>query len=392
MKIEVNDLSKYFGSTIALNHVSFTLDEPKIYGLLGRNGAGKTTFMEILSGHILASEGEILIDGENPFDNQRLTESICLIKEGDNFKKDLKVKNVLRIYSYFYPTWDQQLADELVQAYNLNRNAKVKALSKGMASALGIIVGLASKVPITIFDEPYIGLDAAARKKFYLYVSDYRHSITIFWTILMAILIVSLWITYFLAGLNNEDTFFTLSLTGPMYVYCGILGFLMVKESVPFSIKMGATRKNLFISLGLFFLLLSFAMSVAASILQELVMALMNATGLDMFTFLHPAYFLDDTWHTRIIMDTSIMFFAFAVLFVIGLLFFKYGLAGGGSVLGVALVVLFLGSAQGWLIEFVIDVFTEIDLGFFYQLFGIGIVIYGISFMFLGRITTVKVR
>lgn len=167
MKIEVKDLMKKYNDTTALDHVSFTLAESKIYGLLGRNGAGKTTFMDILSGYILASGGEILIDGENPFDNQRLTESICLIKEGNNFKKDLKIKNVLRIYSFFYPTWDQKLADELIREYNLNLNAKVKALSKGMESALGIIVGLASKAPITIFDEPYIGLDAAARRKFY---------------------------------------------------------------------------------------------------------------------------------------------------------------------------------------------------------------------------------
>src|SRR5699024_5589556 len=167
MKIEVKNVSKTYKDAKALDNVSFMLSEPKIYGLLGRNGAGKTTFMDILSGHILASKGEILIDGENQFDNQHLTESICLIKEGDNFKKDLKVKNVLKIYAYFYPTWDQELADELIKEYNLNLNAKVKTLSKGMASALGIIVGLASKAPITIFDEPYIGLDAAARKKFY---------------------------------------------------------------------------------------------------------------------------------------------------------------------------------------------------------------------------------
>src|SRR5690625_153985 len=113
MKVEVKNLTKKYKQTKALDHVSFTFDEPKIYGLLGRNGAGKTTFMEILSGHILATDGEILIDGENPFDNRQLTESICLIKEGDNFKKDLKVKNVLKIYSYFYPNWDQLLADEL---------------------------------------------------------------------------------------------------------------------------------------------------------------------------------------------------------------------------------------------------------------------------------------
>ncbi|WP_404458197.1 ABC transporter ATP-binding protein [Oceanobacillus kapialis] len=167
MKIEVKNLTKRYKDNVALNNVSFTLEGSKLYGLLGRNGAGKTTFMDILSGNILATEGEILIDGEVPFDNQKLTESVCLIKEGDNFKKDLKIKDVLKIYSYFYPNWDQQLAMELIDTYNLNKNAKIKALSKGMESALGIIVGLASKAPITVFDEPYIGLDAAARKKFY---------------------------------------------------------------------------------------------------------------------------------------------------------------------------------------------------------------------------------
>ena len=167
MRIEVNNLTKKYGSKLALDAVSFILEEPKIYGLLGRNGAGKTTFMEILAGQIIASSGDILIDGENSFDNQRLTESICLIKEGDNFKKDLSVKNVLKVSSYFYPNWDERLAHDLVKEYNLDIKAKVKALSKGMESALGIIVGLASKAPITVFDEPYIGLDAAARKKFY---------------------------------------------------------------------------------------------------------------------------------------------------------------------------------------------------------------------------------
>ena len=159
MKIEVKNVTKKYKEKYALENVSFTLD--------GRNGAGKTTFMNILSGQILASSGQITIDGQDPFDNQKLTEKICLIKEGQNFQKDLKVKNVLKIYSYFYPNWDQELADRLIEEYHLSPKMKVKSLSKGMESALGIIVGLASKAEITIFDEPYIGLDAPARKKFY---------------------------------------------------------------------------------------------------------------------------------------------------------------------------------------------------------------------------------
>lgn len=227
----------------------------------------------------------------------------------------------------------------------------------------------------------------------YFYGSDQRYSLIIFWTILTAILLVSLAITYFLASLDNEDTLFTFSLTGPMYVYCAIWGFMTVKESVPFLIKMSATRKNIFVGTGIFFLALSFGMALAATILQELIMALMNATGIDLFVFLHPAYFLDDnTWYTRILIDTSIMFFFMAVLFIIGLLFYKYGLAGGGSFLGVVLLIILLGIAQGWIIDFFVDVFTGIDLVFFYQLLGIGVVIYGISFLFLRRITTVKVK
>ncbi|GGK03609.1 hypothetical protein GCM10007063_27370 [Lentibacillus kapialis] len=225
----------------------------------------------------------------------------------------------------------------------------------------------------------------------YFFSSDLRYSLMIFWTILFAILIVSLAFTYFLAGLDN-GAFFTLSLTGPIYVYCAILGFLTVKDSVPFLIKMGATRKNIFVGTGVFFLMLSLFLSLAATVLQELVMKLMEATGIDIFLFLHPAYFLDDTWYTRILIDTSIIFFLMAVLFIIGLLFYKYGLAGGGGFLGVLLVISLLGVAQGWLADFIIDIFKGIDLTFFYKLLGIGIVIYGISFLFLRRITTVKVR
>lgn len=167
MKIEVKNLTKKYKQTNALNNVTFTLNDHKIYGLLGRNGAGKTTFMEILAGHQFATEGDVIINGESPFENRHITEQICLIKEGGNFHKDRKVKQILKAYSLFYPKWDEELAKRLVKEFNLKLNAKVKALSKGMSSALAIIVALASKAPITIFDEPYIGLDAAARKKFY---------------------------------------------------------------------------------------------------------------------------------------------------------------------------------------------------------------------------------
>lgn len=167
MKINVENITKMFGKKHALDDVSFTLNDPKIYGLLGRNGAGKTTFMDILAGHQLPSNGNITVNGKDPFDERDILKNICLIKEGDNFQKDMTVKQILKSYHYFYPNWDQDLANELVKEYQLPLKKRIKTFSKGMASAVGVIVGLASKAPITIFDEPYIGLDAAARKKFY---------------------------------------------------------------------------------------------------------------------------------------------------------------------------------------------------------------------------------
>lgn len=167
MKIEVTNLTKKYGKKEALKNISFQLDGPKIYGLLGRNGAGKTTFMDILAGHNLPTSGEVRVNGKKPFDNTELLQEICLIKEANNFHRDMRIKHIYKTCSIFYPNWDQILADELTELFHLNKKARMKTLSKGMSSAVGIIVGLASKAPITIFDEPYIGLDAALRKQFY---------------------------------------------------------------------------------------------------------------------------------------------------------------------------------------------------------------------------------
>jgi ABC-2 type transport system ATP-binding protein len=175
MKVNISGLTKVYGKRRALDGITLQLEENKIYGLLGRNGAGKTTLMQILAGQIMPTGGSVLINSQKPFENQEITESICLINESENFKKGLKIKDILKIANYFYPNWSRETAEKLLEDFYLNENMKIKTLSKGMESALGITVGLASRSPITIFDEPYIGLDAAARSKFYdLILEEYE--------------------------------------------------------------------------------------------------------------------------------------------------------------------------------------------------------------------------
>lgn len=167
MKIEVKNVSKSFRHKEALKNISFTIEGPKIIGFLGHNGAGKTTFLNLLSGLMATTNGNISVNGENVFNAPSTLREICFVAESENFQEEMTIVQTLKANSFFYPKWDKNLALELLEVFALNPKDKVRSLSKGMVSALGIITGFASNARITIFDEPYIGLDVAARNTFY---------------------------------------------------------------------------------------------------------------------------------------------------------------------------------------------------------------------------------
>src|ERR1700712_693069 len=165
--IEVSHLSKHFGSVHAVTDVSFTLEENRIYGLLGRNGAGKTTLMQLLTGQDFPSTGSIRLFGERPVENAHVLERTAFIKESQRYPEDFRAKNVFRTARWFFQNWDQEFAEQLIADFRGPLNRKMKKLSRGQQSAVGVIVGLASRAPLTFFDEPYLGLDAVARQLFY---------------------------------------------------------------------------------------------------------------------------------------------------------------------------------------------------------------------------------
>src|SRR5699024_9326467 len=111
------------------------------------------------------------------------------------------------------------------------------------------------------------------------------------------------------------------------------------------------------------------------------------------FMFLHPAAMLDnDIWITRVVVDMAALFLLLVLAYIIGLVFYKGGILAGGSILGLAAAVLLFGVAQGWLIEMVINTAKNLDLWFFAQMFGIAIVLYGLSFFLIRTVTIVKAR
>ncbi|MBO9578850.1 MAG: ABC transporter ATP-binding protein [Microbacteriaceae bacterium] len=164
---EVAGVTKRFGSVTAVDDVSFALEAGKVYGLLGRNGAGKTTLMSLLTGQDFASKGRIRVFGDSPVEHAGVLSRVCFIRESQRYPDDFRPLHVFRAAPWFFPHWDAAFAERLIADFRLPVGRRIKKLSRGQLSAVGVIVGLASRAPLTFFDEPYLGLDAAARQLFY---------------------------------------------------------------------------------------------------------------------------------------------------------------------------------------------------------------------------------
>jgi ABC-2 type transport system ATP-binding protein len=165
--IEASRLTKRYRDVTAVDDVTFTVEADSITGLLGGNGAGKTTLMSLLTGQGFPTSGTVRVLGESPLENDRVLQRMCFVRESLRYPNNFKIRHVLNAGQQFYPSWDAQFAEHLVDEFELPRNRQIEKFSRGMTSAVGIVIGLASRAPVTIFDEPYLGLDAAARQRFY---------------------------------------------------------------------------------------------------------------------------------------------------------------------------------------------------------------------------------
>lgn len=172
--IEVRNLTKQYKHTTALEDINLSIKKDSIYGLLGRNGAGKTTLMSILTAQGFATNGEVEVFGEHPYENARVLNRMCFVRESQKYPEDATAKHAIATARLFFPRWDQSFAEELVDDFRLPMKTAIKKLSRGQQSAVGVIIGLASRAEITFFDEPYLGFDAVARQMFYDHlIADY---------------------------------------------------------------------------------------------------------------------------------------------------------------------------------------------------------------------------
>lgn len=167
MNIKADHLHLRFGKHEALKDISFELEGNKIYGLLGRNGAGKTSLLSLIGSFREPTSGTLTINGENPFEHAATMQKVLFMYDKDYSDYSEKVNELLGDMQRYRPFFDKEYAEYLLALFKIDINKPIKKLSKGMQSAVNVSMGLASRTPITIFDEVYLGMDAPSRDIFY---------------------------------------------------------------------------------------------------------------------------------------------------------------------------------------------------------------------------------
>lgn len=159
--LQVRNVQKSYINHAVLKDISFEIYPNQIVGLLGPNGSGKTTLIKIINTLITDYSGDVLVCGRHPGIGSK--DIIAYLPDTSFIRPELKIDRVIRFYADFFPSFDTVKAGEMLNAVGLDRTMQVKKLSKGMKEKLSLVIIMARKAKLYIFDEPIAGVDPAAR-------------------------------------------------------------------------------------------------------------------------------------------------------------------------------------------------------------------------------------
>lgn len=162
--IDIINVSKKFGKNYALENVSFQIKEGKVIGVLGINGAGKSTILKSIAGVIRPDKGKILIDDEKI--NSKLYNKIAFVPDADTYFPNLTIKETFAFMKEFYKNWDEEKAYNMLKFFNLTDDKIISNLSKGNRARVKIILGFAQNAKYILLDEPFSGIDLFKREEF----------------------------------------------------------------------------------------------------------------------------------------------------------------------------------------------------------------------------------
>ena len=176
--LECRELTKYFDSSLALDHVSLTVEPGRIVGLLGPNGSGKTTLLKIANGLLTPSSGQLLIDGKAPGpDTRRL---VSYLPERTYLSDWMTVVQLLDFFCDFYPDFDRDAAEHMLTALEISPKLRIRQMSKGTREKVQLILVMSRRARLYLLDEPIGGVDPAARDYIlHTIISNYSKDATV---------------------------------------------------------------------------------------------------------------------------------------------------------------------------------------------------------------------
>ena len=162
--IEIKNCSKAFGKIQAVNKVTMDIGEREVFGLIGSNGAGKSTLLRIMAGIIRQDRGEVLMDEEPVFENERIKEHFFYIPDDAYIPANYNALDMAEFYRCIYPGFQQARFETMMKQFHLDGKRKISTFSKGMKKQLLVILGISTGTKYLFCDETFDGLDPVMRQ------------------------------------------------------------------------------------------------------------------------------------------------------------------------------------------------------------------------------------
>lgn len=159
--IRCNNLTKKYGSQLALNNLNLELPKGQIIGMLGPNGSGKTTLIKLMNGLLTPTSGNVFINEMKPGPGTKAI--VSYLPEKTHLKEWMKVNELVKLFADFYSDFDVDRANRMLTDLGISPNAVIKTLSKGTQEKVQLILIMSRRAKLYVLDEPIGGVDPAAR-------------------------------------------------------------------------------------------------------------------------------------------------------------------------------------------------------------------------------------
>ncbi len=162
--IEARNLTKRFGDIVAVDHVNATIKDGSVFGLIGTNGAGKSTFLRMMSGILKPDEGSVTLDGKEVYEDTQVKSRFFYISDDQYFFSNATPEEMMHFYRTVYPKFDRHRYIHLMESFGLDRRRKINTFSKGMKKQVSVICGVCAGTDYLFCDETFDGLDPVMRQ------------------------------------------------------------------------------------------------------------------------------------------------------------------------------------------------------------------------------------